>query len=150
MQKTDMYHKCIEKTGCWHRQSGYMNDVCDLNSLLIYARVLESGQAAVVAAGVGAVVAHNLPSARQQKQEQGGELSADPPWFCVPAPALLRSSPIKLQNSIFPVLPRGLKPALGIFLSNFKEKNIEAAKLSVSVKAHTLFFSWLYCTIRFL
>lgn len=55
-----------------------MNDVCDPNTWFIYARVLESGQEAVAAAGVGAVVAHNLPSARQQEQEQADELTAAP------------------------------------------------------------------------
>lgn len=98
----------------------------------------------MAAAGVGAVVAHNLPSVRQQEQEQAADLTAAPLWLCVPAPALLSFSPIELQNLILSVLLRGLEPALGIFLSNLKGKSIEAAKLLVIVKPPTLFFSWLY------
>lgn len=98
----------------------------------------------MAAAGVGAVVAHNLPSARQQEQEQAADLTAALLWLCVPAPALLSFSPMELQNLILSVLPRGLEPTLGIFLSNLKEKNNKAAKLLVIVKALTPFSSWLY------
>jgi len=93
---------------------------------------------------VRAVVAHILPSARQQEQEQAVELIAAPLWLCAPAPALLSFSPMELHNLIFSVLPRGLEPALGIFLSNLKEKNIEAAKLLITVKAPAFCSSWLY------
>lgn len=80
-----------------------MNDAHDLNTWFIYARVLESRQAVVVAAGVGAVVAHKLQSARQQEQEQTAELTAAPLWLCVPAPALLSFLPMDLQNLILSV-----------------------------------------------
>lgn len=99
-----------------------MDDVHDPNTWFIYAKVLESGQVALAAAGVGAVVAHNLPSARQQEQEPAAELTAAPPWLCVPAPALLRISPTELQNLILSVFLRGLELALGIFQSNLKKK----------------------------
>lgn len=95
----------------------------------------------MVAAGVGGVVAHNLPSARQQEQEQAAELPAASLWLYVPAPAFLSFSPMELQNLILPVLLRGLEPALGIILSNLKGKGIEAEKLLVTMKAPSLFFS---------
>lgn len=80
-----------------------MNDAYDLNAWFIYARVLESRQAVVVAAGVGAVVAHKFQSARQQEQEQAAELTAAPLWLCVPAPALLSFLSMDLQNLILSV-----------------------------------------------
>lgn len=74
-----------KKGGCWHSQNGYMNDVHDPNTRFIYARVLESGQATVAAAGVGAVVPHIFPSARQQEQEQAADLTTASLWLCLPA-----------------------------------------------------------------
>lgn len=124
---------------CKHRQSRDASNVPDPNMWFIYANVLGSRQA--VAAGVGAVVAHNLPSARQQEQEQAAELPAAPLWLSVPAPALLSFSPMELQNLILPVLLRVLEPALGIILSNLKGKGIEAEKLLVIRKAPSHFFS---------
>lgn len=100
-----MQHKCVgKKSGCWHRQNGYMNDVHDPNSRFIYARVLESEQETVAAAGVGAVVPHIFPSARQQEQEQASELTTASLWLCIPAPDIFRFSPIELQSLIFFVL----------------------------------------------
>lgn len=102
-----------------------MNDVHDPNIRFIYARVLESGQATVATAGVGAVFPHIFPSARQQEQEQAAELTTASLWLCVPAPAILRFSPTDLQNLIFfCIAGRGLELALGIFLSDPKEKKI--------------------------
>lgn len=46
-----------------------MNNVHDPNTRFIYGRVLETEQATVAAAGVGAVVPHIFPSVRQQEQE---------------------------------------------------------------------------------
>lgn len=86
VQRTDMQCKCIgKKKGCWHRQNGYMNDVHDPNIRFIYASILESGQATVAAAGVGAVVPHIFPSARQQEQEQAADLLTASLWLCIPA-----------------------------------------------------------------
>lgn len=122
--------KMQRKKWLLHRQTGHTNHVDDPRTRFIYVSVLGSGQAAVAAAGVGAVVAHSLPSARQQEQEQAAELTAAPLRLCVPAPAIRSFSPMELQDLILSVLPKGLEPALGIFLSNLKEKNIEAASCS--------------------
>lgn len=81
-----------------------MNDVHDPSTRFIYARVLESRQATVAAAGVGAVVPHIFPSARQHEQEQAAELTTASLWLCIPASAILRFLPIELQNLIFSVL----------------------------------------------
>lgn len=100
-----------------------MNDVHDPNTRFIYARVLESGQTTVATDGVGAVVPHIFPSARQQEQEQAAELSTASLWFCIPTPAILTVSPVEPNKLFFSVLEKEVLSQLwGSFWVTWKKK----------------------------
>lgn len=133
---------CRKKSGCWHRQNGYINDVHDPNTRFIYAWVLESEQATVAAAGVGAVVPPIFPSARQQEQEQASELTTASLWLCIPAPAFLRFSPIELQSLIFSVLVECiLSQHWGSFWVTWKKKILRLQNFWFCKSSHSLLVS---------